>query len=705
MASPRDAAARKLIDRLVPDPADGTIMGLLSTSYEFDAEFFETDFLPSALGLGAWSDRRWSSRIALERDLATMSSATVLLDARRYRRRPRSLRVETTPVALPQGRALHAKVTLLVHERAVRLLLGSANLTQQGYRKNREVAVALGASARNPAHATLLRDAITAMPTVFAPWWTASAARVTRDALDLLGDWASPASEDDSWFAWSGAGAPALWQQFVSRWPQGEPIERITVVSPFWSRDAAEGPVRALLVALEQVSSMRGARLRLLTEAKPDGPRTWRPVLPESYGECRLDDMGIEATAEAVDPVASDADVDARDAIGGLRPLHAKVLLVQGPTTSLAYVGSGNFTRRGWGFLPDPGGANIEAGLVVRRTGKSRESLAMLLPPTVGRPVPLDGAATGKLALPEPEQPELAWPSFVREVVLASSGTDVAQLHLEVRLAPEEVRGAWRIELMESAGQIPTLASSEDDTPHSAKRVVPLAPATLEVLLQQQEVRVTWWGNAEGRAFPLNVDGAARDGLPIAPGAGRPGEDHLVAYYQGRISWDDLFPEPDDEMGGGGAPGPNGEPSGVDTARIQAYQIREFVEALRGITDDLRTASSSLGAMRLALHGPVSPVALAREVLAAAVQGKRTPIAAGFQLLEILSCVAQARAFTVSERYRAEWTQLVRDAEREVAAVLTQLRSQAGHALSGIDSFMRYERTITNFCRAQRVGS
>src|SRR5438477_348650 len=80
------------------------------------------------------------------------------------------------------------------------------------------------------------------------------------------------------------------------------------------------------------------------------------------------------------------------------------------------------------------------------------------------------------------------------------------------------------------------------------------------------------------------------------------------AYYQGRISWEDLFPEPDPPPGTGGATPNAGEfGEGVDTSQIQSYQMREFVEALKGIADDLRAASkSSRPCMRLALLGTVS---------------------------------------------------------------------------------------------------
>lgn len=146
---------RKLMDRLRPEPSSGRLLGVLATTYEMQPEFFETDFLPTLLGLGAWDDRNWSSRIALEKHLAALETASVLVDARPYRGRPRSLRVEVRPIFLPTGRILHAKVLFGVYEEAIQLIFGSANLTEPGYRRNREVAAALTASAGRPAESRM----------------------------------------------------------------------------------------------------------------------------------------------------------------------------------------------------------------------------------------------------------------------------------------------------------------------------------------------------------------------------------------------------------------------------------------------------------------------------------------------------------------------------------------------------------------------
>jgi phosphatidylserine/phosphatidylglycerophosphate/cardiolipin synthase-like enzyme len=184
MKDNQDISSRKLIDRLVPDPRWGAMQGLVATTYELRPDFLEMDFLPSVFGLGAWDDRSWATRNALEKRLFELHAAVVLTEARRYRGRPRSLRLEVRPAVSPRGfSAFHAKVTLLLFDRAVRLIVGSANLTEQGYRRNREVVAVLTASEGSKKEASLIAQALAGMEAALAPWLTAAAHKLIRRAL------------------------------------------------------------------------------------------------------------------------------------------------------------------------------------------------------------------------------------------------------------------------------------------------------------------------------------------------------------------------------------------------------------------------------------------------------------------------------------------------------------------------------------------
>lgn len=696
---------QKLMDRITPMPTLGRLLGILATSYEMQPEFFETDFLPTVLGLGAWDDRNWTSRIALEKHLAELEAATVLIDARPYRGRPRSLRVEVEPVHLQAGRILHAKVLLLVYEDAVRFTFGSANLTEPGYRRNREVAAAVTATANRPTEARIVLDALHELRPLLSQWLTPGAVELCDVAEERLAEWLPDDKEQSEWFVWGGGSEP-LWQQVIARWPSNDHIERVTIVSPFWSDEGENGPIKKFVGALKDQDLLsKDVELRLLTEAAPDKQGTYKPKLPESFATFDATAIGVSASAFAVDPRVPPEEAGMRDEFTGTRNLHAKVALLEGADTSLTFFGSANFSNRGWGFFRDPRRANIEAGLVLLRSGRMRRGLQNLIPGTIGSPVPLAGAAKGRLAPPEPSPEEQAWPAFIHEVLLAPLETDPNELGLIVVIDHSLIDGPWRMENLPNEDVSPgaALCSMETSEPIGSERItISLSTSQLERLLREQEVQVIWWLCETGRAFPINVVASAKASLPISPGTGHPAEQHLIAYYQGRINWEDLFPNPE-EQGPHDTGVDESELSGVDTSKIQSYIVREFVEALQGISDDLKSAAQSPKAcMRLALLGTVSPVALARRVLESAQSGERTPTAAGFQLVEILGCLDTARRFPASGRFKVDWDNLVDEAARRVSDMIGVLRQQFPGGLT--NAFQRYEKTVQRHYRSGAGG-
>jgi len=681
---------RKLVSHLVNDPLDGDVHALLATTYDFNPDFFETDFLPSLLGLKLASDRTWAGRIAMERKLALMESATILAQANRYNGRPRSLRVELLPVRL-EGRRLHAKIVLVVFEKSVKMLVSSANLTERGYRHNREAAIAVTVSEKNPDAAPLVRSALEEMPRLFAPWWTEGAQRAAGAALARLSEWQTAASDDHNWFFWGGGSEP-LWERFLTHWPQDERIDRITVVSPFW----AENPDNEFLdlflkTLLDRHALSPAAELSLLTEATPGTDGKHLPTLPAGYGKFNFESLGVTAVARAVDPAVLPEEVEFKQNFLGTRSLHAKVLVLEGPQSTLAYIGSANFTRRGWGFGIAPNRANIEAGLISLRRGAQRAQLRALIPATTGEPVKLNGAAAPALAIPEAYAAESGWPVFLRSVTLSPSAP--GQLGLTLTLSSNRIAGAWSIDMLSqrtSGTEVTNLYRSDGSVNRQEEIQVPLDDSTLNQLLIDQEVAVTWWESAGAVAFPVNVDITAREALPIAPGAAKLQEQHMLAYYQGRIFWEDLFPDPDELGSLSRLDEITAAKSSVDTAAIQSYQIREFVEALAGIKDDLRQGCYSVPSMRLALFGPVSPTSLARTIVDSVRANNRTPMAAGFQLVEILACLDDAAEFDVPDKLANDWLNSLARAAKEIENILDTLKRERPDGLAS-KAFRRYE--------------
>ena len=394
-----------------------------------------------------------------------------------------------------------------------------------------------------------------------------------------------------------------------------------------------------------------------------------------------------------------------------IRTLHAKIALLEGPETSLAYVGSANFTDRGWGFVSPTTKANVEAGILVRRVGKDRQMLRQMIPATIGDPVTLGPGADGKVVKPDPDSMVAPWPDFLREILLAPAQGDDSTLDLEIRLVPDYVQGTWsiseavtdptaytRANIDSQLGQLFTGHSGDQG---SERRRLEIDAALLSRLLIDQEVLVRWWDCHEGRLFPLNVALGARERLPVTPSSTNPGERELIAYYQGKITWEELYPDPDDPFAYvAGATHTGLDTIGVDTSKIQSYQIREFVEALRGIRDDLARVPATVPGMRMSLLGAISPLSLAASVQLAVRNERRTPVAAGFQFVEILACLEEARSLPVPATQQDDWRQVVEEAIGKVSEMLRCLLRESKPDLREDAGFRKYMKTIASLHNA-----
>jgi hypothetical protein len=679
-------ASRKLIDTLYGGPDLGDVTAVLATTFDLNPDFFETDFLPSLLGVPVSPGRAWRTRVQMESELASLDTVAVLMEATRWHGRPRTLRVHVQPAKAPDRGVLHAKVVLVVHEDAVRLVVGSANLTESGYRSNREVAVAIAVTKKTRENGALIRQAMSGLADRLRPWWSESAARVVASAVEVLNRLGSPEAAEDESFVWGGEPEP-LFQKVLAAWPSGEPLRRLRIVSPFWSEETGGGPIAQLLRGLSgRGAATKDAEVLLVTSALPDGTQTWRPELPASYGTFDFAALGVRVSAVPA-KVLVDAEDVGRDDLLARRALHAKVVFLEGPKTSLAYLGSANFTVPGWGF-----GAlqhsNVEAGLLVRRQGKARAQFEELIPPLEGSPIRLEGTVRA-IVPPPPELPVASeWPGFLHSVELRTGDAkpDILELVAVLNDGPEP-----RWSLTFGANHSPRVAVT--DVPGQLTRSFALDGEDLRTLISRQVVRVRWEGGPEpGVDYPVNVSLEARNQLPFGDPRLLPSEDDLVAFFQGRIALEDLFPPPPGVDGDDDASVPATE-SAVDTSKILSYQVRSFVEALAGLRDELERNTATERSMRLAVLGPVSPVALAREIAQAAAKG-RSATAVGFQLAEILCVLRAARSFDVDPKLAAPWAEILRKGEAEVSGRLDALRA-AHPTLADRTAFGAYVKAAT----------
>lgn len=686
--------SRSLVDQAAGPGELGPPLAVLATTFDMAPDFVEADFLPSVMRVTSADSRAFRSRVQLEAALGRTTAVALLCDARCYRGRPASLRVHVAPAIAPRGGYLHAKVSLFVHEDAVRLLVGSANLTVSGYRQNREVAFCITAEKKSPDATRFVRDAIASMRAQLAPWWSDAAEAVVVSAEALLADLPVRDASEDDVFAWSGPAAP-LWRRVVDAWPADEPVQSVQIVSPYWSEEEpGQGPLLRLVTAIRERTGATGPiRISLVTPAAPREGGVHLPTLPASFRT--LDLAGWNATVEVVAAqpyVGTDDDVQvatgAKQKDGGSiveRRLHAKIVLLEGKSTTLAYAGSANFTSPGWGF-GRPQDTHVEAGVILRRRRAARDALRSLIPPLAGKPIALGQAQSPGLATQGPEEASAGpWPEFVREVRLVPTAGET-ELALVVIVHPELIPASWSIAYDEGG----PAARSWSAPAEGPEIEVALTAADLEVVIRRKSVFVKW-GDASAWV-PVNVALEARAQIPFGDATTRPREDELVAFFQGRISVEDLFPTPEGEdLDGDESTAALDSHSAVDTSKILSYQIRAFVEALPGLREVLLRESSTPTSIRLAVLGPISPLALAKEIHRAAEQG-RSPVAAGFQLVELQRALRNLRAEKVPDPVRPAWLETLEEADRRVGTMIAELR--AGPAIGAGTTFDRYATAV-----------
>src|ERR1035441_4428285 len=132
----------RLLDLWTPPPEAGAAVGCVATTFTFDAGHFEEHCLGGFLSMETEPAESPKAYLIEREEKLSEAFACVLAD-QRHVSAPRSLRWPLLAIRLP-GRAIqHSKLSVLLWERHLRILIGSANLTEPGYRSNVEVMVPL----------------------------------------------------------------------------------------------------------------------------------------------------------------------------------------------------------------------------------------------------------------------------------------------------------------------------------------------------------------------------------------------------------------------------------------------------------------------------------------------------------------------------------------------------------------------------------
>lgn len=667
--------SQRLLDLYLP-PSEGFILeSFLATTYQVDFEFFEEELLAAALGVRSPISRMRAFRSELERRLQT-TDVTVLYDLRGCERLARlSRRIDPIPIV---GRKLHSKISLLMWvrhdpdggapDRLIRLIVGSANLTRQGFRENYECIASVDYGGQHRSPRSLLSLAIEHVRQIATESDSPQLQR-QLDSFQQIGS-ALPEGETADDDPMDLVIANEVLPRMQSRWAElsDSAPEKLTIVSPFWPEGVTAADAMHELIGGFQSPPTIELVCRGAESAAGNG---WVPEFDadvatglKSKIDARLFLRAALPDAEMQTAIVEDEDADDETEAYEIgknvvavkssneqvqRPLHAKMIILDGRAGSVLYTGSSNCTRRGLGL---GGPVNWETGFIYRLTPKQRRQLEPLLA-FAGQATEILPNNPPKTEKPtKEEEPSVPW--FLSEVT--AEGTRVIIRFREGVSIPDDL-----IVLMEVPSEVGDYTywilyrhSSQSETaqeivieltacPRCDKDLVDFpVEEIIHPIIPHVFIEVRWEG--KHAMFPIRFDDKAT--LPLLLVGRKPTEGELIEYF--------LFGREPGDNDGDGVEGnglPSSKPDGpIDTRRILAYFIRRFVQAIPGIEAEIQQASYSRTALDAALRGPTSPLELAESAFASFNQHasmdepEKTPTAIGFQLTEILAALLRSQA-------------------------------------------------------------
>jgi hypothetical protein len=589
----------------------GDPVALIATTFALEPDFFEQNCLARFLEVSSVNEDTGSvddivASVELH-ELLQKAVVTVLAD--------RSAPVERTSLlwdllsCYVDGGLLHAKIAILIWENATRVILGSANLTSAGYRRQIELGLVadLGPGCLFPpdvlnAIADELESYLKLVPgynestEVFkrsAGTVALFRARVAQQRTERPSVRVALAPTND-------AAGPL--DQFGAVWSGPQPL-CATHLSPFWdSRDSTT------LASVRKLLTGRPAEKRSQHVAVVLGPR----------GQTSFS----QTLADRVDSVHELKALDRE-----LRLLHAKCLLIESEQWIAALVGSSNHTRAGLGLAAR---RHREINVWLGADRNSREGKALLDLIQLGRVVPVDAEEVEPSDEDEDAPPALP-PCFgLCRVTRANDGMPW-EMHLGI--TDHHMPQDWNVCI---TGDQPILTSRQwQNHGKPETTVIPIDQTTLPMY-----VVVRW----DGFEVPWAVVADDRHALPPGPALASLRAQHLLdALASGRTLGDVLRDELErmDQT-------PHG-PAGINLDPLKRLEVegsllrrgRALAGSLKAMQHRLERQVITLDTLRAQLAAPLGPEFVSTKVVEAHEAGDQSRSDAVFTVAEVALSVGR----------------------------------------------------------------
>src|SRR6185437_1072420 len=348
----------KALDLWIPPAGAGKPLACIASTFTFDATFFETECLGRFLQMETHASESGAVGYLIEREEKLAESKVCVLVDRRHARDKESMRWDVVGVLVPHA-IQHAKLALLVWGNYARVIVGSGNLTEPGYRQNLEIFGSIDFSRATGGDRNAVTSAISFLERV-------AQYAVGRDGNDTpknrlrgaltgarsrISHWATTGSNALNCRLLFGEPGSSALEQMRDDWPSNRPPRQARVVSPFFDRPGADTEVRTVANLVKALAERgdRAIEFDVRTEPLPDGR------------------LRVYAPKKTIDTAMQSCDV----AVHGVsrvqnnepRALHAKMLCLANDEWRVLLVGSSNFTAAGLGSGQH---GNFEANLLYR---------------------------------------------------------------------------------------------------------------------------------------------------------------------------------------------------------------------------------------------------------------------------------------------------------------------------------------------------
>lgn len=671
-----DSAQKRLLSLWEPPESAGAAVGVLATTFTLDTALFEEECLARFAGVQSDPARDGALyRIEREEKLASLLCAAVVADVHHCGGR-RSLRWDLL-AARPTSGVMHAKINLLAWSDHVRVIVGSANLTTEGYRRNQECFAVLDFDAGFTDRG-LLDPLLKYVRELLA--LTSGPARERAERLLSWVDQRLPRHRASikgiqRHLLLVGPGRPPLLDQLKAVLPSNAPPAEAHVVSPFFDPNLREsGPERTLWQMMKQKGPAR-VHLHVAGEEAPESKR-WRLEVPRHVLDAtpkRREGVATELHPVRVADVPTDFGRDRR-------PLHAKTLTLSHETWTAVVVGSSNFTSAGMGLSPYA--RNFEANVAYILRSPPGDSARKLLDARAlrgGAAVDLAGGVDFDPAFdPEAEDgdspPPL--PAFFKEAVLNGVGDQGYELKLMFEGPPPA--GAWvvrheRAVVFDSAEWL-TMQRPES-VALSLQRDGPL-PSMLAVQWASASHLADWPVNVvstEALPAPAELQGLSLAALLDLLSSARPLHEALRAWLRRQSDDDDADVDSTLEL-----IDPHAK---VDTSGFLVKRVQRACWAMRQLRDRIEQPVLSTSAMAWRLNGPVG----ARAVLDAIQRqcDPNLPDESAFLLCEMWREMRQATVQGMANSPSSP------EVEELMAAFLADVRARLTEAIARASDQMR----------------